>query len=295
MEIIMEQRISGHTQMLCLIGTPVGHSGSPAMHNFAFREQGLDYAYLAFDIKEEQAPEAMKAFKLLNVKGFNVTMPCKNIVAKNVDVLSPEAEIIGACNTVVNDNGKFVGYTTDGSGFVLNLREHGVEVKGKKIVIMGAGGAATAIQVQCAFEGAKSIAIFNGNDPFLDRAKETAAKLTEKTPDVKVTVNCLDEREAFAEAVREADILINGTSVGMKPNEDATLVEDKSLFHEGMVVADVVYNPLETRMLREAREAGCKTIGGTGMLFWQGAVAYKLWTGKDFPVEEYRKFQAEQA
>ncbi len=290
----MEQRISGHTQMLCLIGSPVGHSGSPAMHNFAFKEQGLDYAYLAFNITEEQAPEAMKALKLLNVKGFNVTMPCKNIVAKNVDVLAPESEIIGACNTVVNENGKLVGHTTDGSGFVLNLKEHGVEVKDKKIVVLGAGGAATAIQVQLAFDGAKSITIFNANDPFLDRARETKAKLAEKVPEVDVTVYCLDEKEAFVKAIEEADILINATSVGMKPHEDTTLIEDTSLFHEGLVVADTVYSPLETRMLREAREAGCKTVTGDGMLLWQGMVAYKLWTGKDFPVEEYRKFQAEQ-
>lgn len=291
----MEQRIKGTTRLLCLIGTPVGHSGSPAMHNFAFRYHGLDCAYLAFDIKEEQAPEAMKALKLLNAQGFNVTMPCKNIVAQNVDEISPEAEVIGACNTVVNENGKWKGYITDGSGFVLNLREHGVEVKDKKIVICGAGGAATAIQVQCAFEGAKSITIFNGNDPFLDRAKGTAAKLAEKTPDCKVTVHSLDEKEAFVAAVNDADIFINGTSVGMKPNEDKTIIEDTSLFRKDLVVCDVVYNPTETRMMREAKAAGCeKVIGGEGMLLWQGAVAYKLWTGKDFPVKEYQAFKAQQ-
>lgn len=291
----MEQRIKGTTQLLCLIGTPVGHSGSPAMHNFAFREHGLDYAYLAFDIREEQAPEAMKALKLLNARGFNVTMPCKNIVAQNVDEISPEAKIIGACNTVVNDNGRLVGYITDGSGFVLNLSEHDVEVKDKKMVILGAGGAATAIQVQCAFEGARSITIFNGNDPFLDRARGTAGKLAKETPDCEVKVYSIDEREIFEAAIKDADILVNGTSVGMKPREDATLVEDTSLFRPELVVCDVVYNPTETRLMREAKEAGCeKVIGGEGMLLWQGAVAYKLWTGKDFPVKEYRAFQAQQ-
>jgi len=291
----MEQRIKGTTQLLCLIGTPVGHSGSPAMHNFAFQHHGLDYAYLAFDIKEEQAPEAMKALKLLNAKGFNVTMPCKNIVAKNVDEISPEAEVIGACNTVVNENGKWKGYITDGSGFVLNLRDHGVEVKDKKIVVCGAGGAATAIQVQCAFEGARSITIFNGNDPFLDRAKGTAEKLSRATPDVDVKVFCLDDKEAFAAAVNDADIFVNGTSVGMKPNEDKTIMEDTSLFRKDLIVCDVVYNPTETRMMREAKAAGCeKVIGGEGMLLWQGAVAYKLWTGKDFPVKEYQEYKAQQ-
>ncbi|MBQ9155651.1 MAG: shikimate dehydrogenase [Eubacterium sp.] len=288
----MEARIKGTTQLLCLIGTPVGHSGSPAMHNFAFAHHGLDYAYLAFDITEEQAPEAMKALKLLGAKGFNVTMPCKNIVAKNVDEISPEAEIIGACNTVVNENGRWKGYITDGTGFVLNLRDHGVDVKGKKILVCGAGGAATAIQVQCAFEGAEAVTIFNGNDPFLDRARETAAKLAEKKPECKIEVHCLDEKEVFETAVKEADIFVNGTSVGMKPHEDGTLITDSSLFREDLVVCDVVYNPKETRLMREAKAAGCaKVIGGEGMLLWQGVAAFKLWTGKDFPVKEWKEYQ----
>ena len=287
----MESRIKGTTQLLCLIGTPVGTSGSPEMHNFAFSYYGLDYAYLAFDISEAEAPEAMKALKLFHAKGFNVTMPCKNIAALEVDELSPEAKIVGACNTVVNENGRWKGCITDGTGFVLNLKEHGVQVKDQRIVICGAGGAATAIQVQCAFEGAKSISIFNGRDAFLDRAEETAGKLKIEKPDCEVTVCCSDEKEALETAVCQADIFINGTSVGMKPNENATVI-DASLFRPDLVVCDVVYNPRETRMMREAREAGCRqVIGGEGMLLWQGAAAFRLWTGKEYPVEEYRAWK----
>lgn len=291
----MEQRIKGSTGLLCLIGSPVGHSGSPAMYNFSFRHYNQDYAYMAFDIKEDQAEEAIKALRLLKVRGFNVTMPCKNVVAKLVDELSPAARIIGAVNTVVNENGKLIGHMTDGGGFVRNLKEHGVEVKDQKIVLLGAGGAATAIEVECALQGAKSISVFNANDPFLERAKGTAAKLKEEVPECEVKVICLDDKEALREEIAKADILINATSVGMKPHEDTTLIEDVSMFRPDLVVADTVYNPLETKMMRQAKEAGCKKIvGGEGMLLWQGAIAYKLYTGCEMPTDEYQKFKKEQ-
>lgn len=291
----MEQRIKGTTRMLCLIGSPVGHSGSPAMYNFSFQHNKQDYAYLAFDVKEDQAEEAVKALRLLNVRGFNVTMPCKNIVAKLVDELSPAARIIGAVNTVVNENGKLVGHMTDGAGFVRNLKEHGVEVKDQKIVLLGAGGAATAIEVECALQGAKAISVFNANDPFLARARVTAARLKNETPSCEVKVMDLAEQESLRQEIAEADILINATSVGMKPHEDTTLIEDVTMFRPELVVADTVYNPLETKMMRQAKEAGCaKVISGEGMLLWQGAIAYKLYTGMEMPTDEYQKFKKEQ-
>lgn len=291
----MEKRIKGSTGLLALFGSPVGHSGSPAMYNFSFQYHGLDYAYLAFDITEEQVPEALAAARLLKMRGFNVTMPCKNAVAKHVDELTPAARIIGAVNTVVNEDGKLIGYMTDGSGFVRNLKEHGVEVKGKKLVILGAGGAATAIQVECALEGAKGFSVFNANDPFLDRAKETAEKLKKEVPDCEVKVFSLDEQDQLKEEIASADILVNATKVGMKPNEDASLITDMSVFRPDLVVADTVYNPLETKMMKDAKAAGCKTIiDGEGMLLWQGAIAYKLYTGHDMPTDEYQKFKKEQ-
>ena len=271
----MEQRIKGTTGLLALIGSPVGHSGSPDMYNFCFRYHNLDYSYMAFDIKEDQVPAALDAMRLFKMRGCNVTMPCKTAAAQNMDELSPAARIIGAVNTIVNENGKLIGHMTDGIGFVENLRDHGVDVKGKKLVILGAGGAATAIQVQCALDGATSISIFNPDDPFLDRAKGTTAKLKN-------------------EEIEKADILVNGTLVGMKPHEDRSPITDKSVFRSDLIVCDVVYNPEETKLLREAKEAGCaKTIGGKGMLLWQGVAAYKLYTGLDMPVEEYKKYQAE--
>lgn len=287
----MEQRIKGSTGLLCLIGSPVGHSGSPAMYNFSFRHHGLDYAYMAFDIREDEAEAAVQAMRLLNVRGFNVTMPCKNVVAGLVDELSPAARIIGAVNTVVNDRGRLVGHMTDGGGFVRNLREHGVDVKDKKIVLLGAGGAATAIAVECALQGARAISVFNASDPFLDRARTTAETLAVEVPGCQVKVICLEDKKALRDEIASGDILVNATSVGMKPREDATLIGDVTMFRPGLVVADTVYNPLETKLMRQAREAGCQVIGGKGMLLWQGAIAFKLYTGLDMPVEEYQKEQ----
>lgn len=264
------------------------------MYNFCFRYHNLDYSYMAFDIKEDQVPAALDAMRLFKMRGCNVTMPCKTAAAQNMDELSPAARIIGAVNTIVNENGKLIGHMTDGIGFVENLRDHGVDVKGKKMVILGAGGAATAIQVQCALDGATSISIFNPDDPFLDRAKGTAAKLKNEVPDCNVQVFCLDDPGKLKEEIAKADILVNGTLVGMKPHEDRSPIADKSVFRSDLIVCDVVYNPEETKLLREAKEAGCaKTIGGKGMLLWQGVAAYKLYTGLDMPVEEYKKYQAE--
>lgn len=289
----MDKRISGTTGLMALFGTPVGHSGSPAMYNFSFQHDGLDYAYMAFDVNVDDMPKAFEAIRVLNMKGGNFTMPCKNIAAELVDHLSPAADIIGACNVFVNEDGVITGHITDGIGFVMNLQKNGVEVKDKKIVVLGAGGAATAIQVQLALDGAKEVHIFNINDEFYTRAQETKEKLDAKVPNCTVTVNPLENKEKLAEMIGEADILINATIIGMKPYHEETLV-DQSLFRKELVVADTVYNPEKTRMILEAEAAGCKAIGGKGMLLWQGAVNYELFTGKEMPVEAYLKYQEEQ-
>lgn len=289
----MEQRIKGTTGLMALIGSPVGHSGSPDMYNFCFRYHNLDYSYMAFDIKEEQTGEAIQAMRLLKMRGCNVTMPCKTEVVKYMDELSTTAKIVGAVNTIVNENGKLIGHITDGTGFVENLKDQGIDIKGKRLVVLGAGGAATAIQVQSALDGAAAISIFNSNSPTLQRARGTAEKIMEIIPECKVQVFCLDDQEMLKEEIGKADILINGTSVGMKPHEEASLITDPSVFRQDLVVCDVVYNPQETRLLREAKEAGCKTIDGKGMLLWQGAAAYKLYTGLDMPVDDYKKYQKE--
>jgi shikimate dehydrogenase len=285
----MEDRITGHTGLMVLIGSPVGHSGSPAMYNYGFKKLGLDYAYLAVDIKEEQTKAAIDAMRLFNMKGGNVTMPCKIAAAKCMDELSPAASIIGAVNTIVNEDGKFIGHNTDGEGFVNNLKDHGVDVKGKKVVITGGGGAATAIQVQCALDGVKELVIFNIKDAFFERTLETAEKIKKAVPDITVSVHDIADTALMTAEIKSADIFVNATIVGMKPMDDQSIVKDTSAFRPGLVVGDVVYNPIETKLLREAMEAGCTCIGGKGMLLWQGVSAFKLFTGQDLPAEEVKE------
>lgn len=286
----MDSRISGHTKLYCLIGSPVGHSGSPAMYNYSFARTDVDAAYLAFDIPLDKVEEGIAALKTFQVGGFNITMPDKTAVAGLVDELSPAAKLIGACNTVtVGEDGRMTGHNTDGIGFVRNLHENGVEIQGKKLVVLGAGGAATAICVQAALDGAAEIAIFNrfnSKDNFYANGQRTVEKLAQAVPTCKTSITPLEDREALATAVKNCDILVNATKVGMKPLDGESLI-DPALFRADLVVADTVYNPRETRMIQEAKAAGCKAaIGGIGMLLWQGVAAFKLFTGKDMPAQE---------
>ena len=284
--MVMESRISGHTGLLALIGSPVGHSGSPAMYNYSFERLGLDYAYVAFDIKAEEVADAIAAMKTFKMRGCNVTMPCKTEVVKYMDELSPAARIIGAVNTIVNDDGKLTGYITDGEGFVNNLKDHGIDVMGKKVVIAGGGGAATAIQVQCALDGVREITIFNRT---VSKACETAEKIRREVPDCTVNVFDIADVAAMTREIRTCEIFINATSVGMTPIDEESVVKDVSAFYPGLVVADAVYNPEETKLLREAKEAGCICVSGRGMLLWQGVAAFKLYTGQEMPVEEVKE------
>lgn len=285
----MERRISGHTGLLALIGSPVGHSGSPAMYNYSFEKLGLDYAYVAFDIKVEEVADAIAAMKTFKMRGFNVTMPCKIEAAKYMDALSPAAQMIGAVNTIVNDDGVLTGHITDGEGFVNNLKDHGVDVKGKKLTIIGGGGAATAIQVQCALDGARELSIFKRNDASLARTLEIAEKIRANVPNCVVNVFDTADAAKMTAEILNSDILVNGTIVGMKPMDDESPVKDLGAFHKKLVVCDIVYNPIETKLLKEAKAAGCKCVGGKGMLLWQGVSAFKLFTGMDMPVEEVKE------
>lgn len=285
----MEKRISGKTGLLGLIGSPVGHSGSPAMYNYCFEKLGLDYAYLAFDIKVDEVEKAIEAIKTFRMRGCNVTMPCKNETVKYMDELSPAARIIGAVNTIVNEDGRLIGHITDGKGFVDNLRDHGVEIASKKIIVCGGGGAAAAIQVQCALEGAREISVFNIKDAFFERTLQLAEKIRQEKPECIVNVYDIADIEKMREEIASSDILANATIVGMKPMDNESVVKDVTMYHPGLVVVDAVYNPKETKMLREAKAAGCTCIDGQGMLVWQGAEAFKLYTGQEMPVQEVKE------
>ncbi|MGX9757456.1 shikimate dehydrogenase [Clostridioides difficile] len=281
--------ISGRTGLFALIGTPVGHSKSPIMYNYSFEKLDLDYRYLAFDITVDKVKDALSAIKTFNIKGANVTMPCKTAVTEYMDELSPAARIIGACNTIVNEGGKLVGHITDGVGYVRNLKENGVEVKGKKLTIMGAGGAATAIQVQCALDGAREISIFNAKDDFYKRAEQTIENIKKEVPECIVNLYDLADTEKLYEEVSSSDILTNATLIGMKPHDNETNIKDISVLRKELVVIDVVYNPKKTKMIEDAEANGCKAIGGLGMLLYQGAEAFNLYTGLEMPVEEIKE------
>lgn len=285
----MEERITGTTKLFSVIGSPVSHSASPALQNFGLKACGVDGAYLAFDIKEDQVADFVKTMRFLDIQGCNVTMPNKTAAAQNMDELSPASELIGAVNTIVNRDGKLYGHITDGEGFVANLKDHGVGVKDQNIVLFGAGGAATAILVQCALDGAKSITVFNPRDDFYERAQKLHEKVRQRVPECKIELYDLDAKDVMREKIDAADILVNGTMLGMKPKEDTTVITDTTMFHEGLVVADAVYNPEETRLLREAKEHGCVVIPGKGMLLWQGVASFKLFTGKDMPIDGAKK------
>lgn len=282
--------ISGHTRLLCLIGSPVAHSGSPAMYNYSFEKLGLDYRYLAFDIKEEDTKKAIEALKMMNFRGCNITMPGKTVAASCCDELSRAAELTGAVNTIVNEDGKLVGHITDGTGWIRNCLEHGFDIHGKKLVIAGCGGAGTAIQIAAALGGAKDVVILARKSSVrYANGEATVQKIREHVPECRAEIFDLEDVGAVRRALAGADLFCNATKVGMKPMDDQSVIPDASMLRPELVVSDIVYNPRETKLLKDAKAAGCKTIPGIGMLLWQGAEAFRLYTGKEMPVKEVQE------
>lgn len=213
----MAERITGHTELIGLMAYPIRHSKSPAMQNAAFAKLGKDYAYLAFEVDAGEIEDAVKAIRTLKMRGSNVSMPNKTLVGQYLDELSPAAKLCGAVNTIVNDNGYLTGHITDGIGFMQALKDNDIDVIGKKMTIVGCGGA--------------------------------------------------------------------GTGVGMHPLEDLSIVPDKSYFRPDLIVVDIPYSPLCTKMRKMAKEVGCKTMNGLGMMLFQGSAAFELWTGEPMPID----------
>ncbi|OGO00178.1 MAG: shikimate dehydrogenase [Chloroflexi bacterium RBG_13_51_52] len=279
---MLNKGISGKTKICALIGDPVEHTMSPAMHNAAFQQLGLDYVYIPFRVRPEELPQAVAGLKALNVAGFNVTIPHKVTVIPLLDSLDPLAEKIGAVNTVVNNNGELRGYNTDAEGFLLALLEHGIDPKGKKVVVLGAGGASHAISYILVEKGAR-LTILNRQQE-LDWAENIAQFILDELHiEVKVF-----ELGHITDILPGANLLVNATSVGMSPAYNASLVP-AGLLNKVPAVFDIVYNPLQTKLLKEAASAGAKTIGGVDMLAWQGALAFEKWTGQKAPVELMRQ------
>ena len=274
--------ISGMTRVCGVIADPIGHTVSPAMHNAAFEEMGIDYLYVPFRVKKEGVGEAIAGMRALNIRGLNVTIPHKVAVIPFLDELDDLAQRIGAVNTIVNDNGVLRGYNTDATGFLQALLERGIEPRGKNVVILGAGGASRAISLILAERGSNLI-ILNRT---LDKAKECAYRISEIYQREAKALKL--DRENLARGLSKADILVNATSVGMTPNVDETPLSF-DLFKPSLIVFDIVYNPIKTRLLREAETAGAETISGLDMLVWQGALAFEKWTGLKAPVKLMRE------
>ena len=268
------QKITGHTELLGLIAYPIRHSSSPRMHNLALAKLGLDYAYLVFDVDSSELKGAIEAFRVLKVRGWNVSMPNKVEVIKYLDKISTAVELIGACNTVINDNGVLTGENTDGLGYTAALRDEG-----------RAGGAASAIATQAALDGAESVDIFNRRDSFYGKAEETAARISSRTA-AKITIRDLDDVESLRASVASAAVLANASKMGFKGElENLSPLPDTSMLRPDLFVSDAVYAPLKTKFLGQAEAAGCRWMSGIPMMLQQGAAAFRMWTGKDMPLD----------
>ncbi len=273
--------VNGKTRVCAIIGDPVEHSLSPVMHNAAFKELGLNLVYVAFTVTSTELKDAVVGAKSLGLRGLNVTMPHKNAVMSHLDAVDSTAKSIGAVNTVLNNQGKLIGYNTDGSGAMIALQENGVDLEEKKLVLLGAGGAAKAIAYQAA-QDVEELVILN-------RTPEKAKKLAEalKSFGAKVKGGTLSS-EVLKQELPTTDILVNATSVGMHPDVDSSPVPS-DLLHSNLSVMDIIYNPLETRLLKDAKSAGAKVGSGIEMLLYQGAVAFEIWTNCPAPVEVMRE------
>ena len=258
----MSERITGHTELIGLMAYPIRHSSSPAMQNEAFAKLGYDYAYLAFEVGADEIEDAVKAIRTL--------------------------KMCGAVNTIVNDHGHLTGHITDGIGFMAALKDNNIDAIGKKMTIVGAGGAATAIEIQAALDGVGEIVIFNRKDEFWDRAVSTVEKINTRTSSHAVLYDLAD-LDQLKKEMSDSYIFVNATGVGMKPLEGQSVVPDKSYFRPELIVVDVPYSPLETAMRSMAKEVGCKTMNGLGMMLFQGSAAFELWTGEPMPIEHMKE------
>jgi len=270
------------TTLCCLLGHPVAHSISPTMHNTAFEALGLDYSYMAFDITEDQIGAACDALKLMNCRGFNLTMPLKVAVIPYLDELTQTAKLCQAVNTVINDNGKLIGHSTDGIGYMDSLADAGIDISGGTMTILGAGGAATSIIATAAISGLKRINIFKRKNATFSETVDFASMVTKETG-CEVNVFDMADMDALSSCIKESTILTNATNVGMGDDDNSLI--PKEFFFKDLIVSDIIYHPAKTRMLKDAEEAGCRIINGKYMLLFQGAAAFKEWTGLDMPVD----------
>lgn len=278
----MKYEITGTTRLTCLLGSPVAHSISPQMHNEAFRQLGLDYVYTAFDVAPEHLPEAVSALKLFNIRGFNLTMPHKTAMLELVDELTPAAKLAQAVNTVTYEDGRLIGHTTDGVGYMRSVEDAGFSIIGKNMTLLGAGGAATAICTQAALDGVKNIYMFKRKNASWNSVQAFVDNVN-RTTDCKVSLYDIQDESQLKQALDNSDILTNATNVGMAPDVTSSPIP-ASLLDSHLIVSDIIYNPRQTQLLKDAKKAGCPTMNGLYMLLYQGAASFECWTNEKMPV-----------
>lgn len=279
--------ITGHTGLYGLLGSPVAHSISPMMHNEAFNLLNLDNVYLCFDVDTSALKTVVEGLKAIGIKGFNCTMPDKNLMFELCDEVSPAAKLVGAVNTVKNENGVLKGHMTDGVGYMMAAKDAGFDITNKNMTLLGAGGAATAICAQAAIDGVSSINVFSIKDQFFDRARSLVDNINATTC-CKAALYDLADKEMLKRSIEKSYILTNATSVGMAPNTDNCILDDDTMLRPDLVVSDIIYNPRETKLIKMAKKSGCKTFNGLYMLLYQGAEAFRIWTGYEMPVNEIK-------
>lgn len=265
--------VNGSTNILGIIGDPIEHTFSPELHNTISRHLGVNAIYLPFHVRSENVSDAVMGLKALNAKGFNITIPHKESISGHLDEISNEAMFIGAVNTVKLKNDRLCGYNTDGEGFKRSLiDEHDTTFNEKRVMVLGAGGAAKAIIYTAAINNAKKITIVNRT---VERAGRIAEKLNVQNPNLADYLGIDDLR--LYDAIKNSDIIINTTSLGMHPDANKSPLNDDIIFLKDQIICDVIYNPQKTRLLSNAQKQGCRILNGLGMLFFQGVSAYEKW------------------
>ncbi len=277
--------ITARTRLVGLLGWPIGHSVSPTMHNAAFAERRMNWRYVPLPVHPDQIEDAVRGVRALGLRGVNVTVPHKQTVMPFLDRWTPSAEAIGAVNTIiVGEDGLLTGDNTDAGGFIADLQSHAVDLEGRKVLIIGAGGSARAVVYGLAEAGCAAVTILNRT---LERAAALGEAMSAYFPDVRFAAAAFPA--AVGDLAEGADLIVNCTSLGMEPRVEGLPWDEDVEFRPGQVVYDLVYNPAATRLLQLAAADGAKPIGGLGMLIHQGALAWSRWTGEDAPVDVMRR------
>lgn len=283
----MPHQITGHTRLYCLLGSPVSHSISPMMYNETFDLLNMDCAYLCFDTKNADFGTLIQALKDMNAGGFNLTMPDKERVIPFLDELSPAAAMIGAVNTVKNENGRLTGHNTDGIGYMQSVRDIGYDAAAGEMVLLGAGGAASSIAIQAALDGVPALHIVNRRGRSWENACRLAGQINENTK-CRADVTDMADTDAVCSLIRKSRLLTNATSIGMGAQSQESPIRNPSCLHPDLLVSDIIYNPRRTKLMELAEAAGCRTANGLYMLLHQGAAAFRIWTGCEMPVDHIR-------